>query len=128
VRHDDVAWELANCAGTDTAAYYADGKGNPPNPMVYRICAMCEIRVECQEWALQENEYGVWGGHYFMDREVLGGEQRDLHSGDNGDDVPEVWTGDQSEVQTSEWGSVGSDEHGLSSSRHPSAGCESPVI
>jgi WhiB family redox-sensing transcriptional regulator len=28
-----------------------------------RICAGCEVRTQCLDWALQENQdHGVWGG------------------------------------------------------------------
>jgi len=122
VLHSDIDWELANCAGTDPAMYYSDGQGNGPSPLVYRVCGACEIRDDCYAWAVQENEYGVWGGHYFKDRDVLLNAEGGLHTADHGDGVPEVWSGDQPEMQSGERGLLERERDAVPASRHPSEG------
>lgn len=49
------------CAETDPEAFFPD-KGSSPQD-AKRICARCDVREECLEWALAHDEkYGVWGG------------------------------------------------------------------
>lgn len=42
------------------------------------ICAQCEVRGECLEWALAIREpYGVWGGYSETERkQILAGKRR----------------------------------------------------
>ncbi|MEW2474642.1 WhiB family transcriptional regulator [Micromonospora gifhornensis] len=59
---DKPRWqERALCSQTDPEAYFPE-KGGSAAP-AKRICAGCEVRVECLEYALARREpYGIWGG------------------------------------------------------------------
>ena len=46
--------ERANCNGVPTDAFYPE-KGESPRGAL-RICAGCEVRTECLEWALDAGE------------------------------------------------------------------------
>ncbi|MGC5033043.1 WhiB family transcriptional regulator [Micromonospora sp. DT229] len=53
--------ELGLCNQTDPESFYPE-KGASAAP-AKRICAGCEVRVECLEYALDRREpYGIWGG------------------------------------------------------------------
>lgn len=47
--------------------YFFDG---PPAgmPVVLAACQACPLAGPCAEWALQHEEYGVWGGLYASQR------------------------------------------------------------
>lgn len=37
-----------------------------------RVCAQCPVRVECLEYALENNEkYGIWGGTGAHERKLI---------------------------------------------------------
>lgn len=53
--------ERANCQYTDPEVFWPP-KGGSALP-AKRICARCEVRDECLQYALDNDErYGVWGG------------------------------------------------------------------
>lgn len=58
----DLDWrQLGNCRGISPALFYPE-RGEPTN-QAKAICAACDVRVECLEWALTRGErYGIWGG------------------------------------------------------------------
>lgn len=60
----DVPWDwtaLAACQYTDVDAFFPE-KGESPAP-AKRVCASCEVRAECLEYALEGRiREGVWGG------------------------------------------------------------------
>lgn len=35
-----------------------------------RICAECPVKRECLDWALDNSEYGTWGGQTEKERRV----------------------------------------------------------
>ena len=52
----------AACAETDPEAWFPE-KGDVDLRRIKRICAGCQVRAECLEWALDNREqHGVWGG------------------------------------------------------------------
>ena len=59
---DELSWqERALCAQTDPEAFYPETGGSTREAK--RICSGCEVRAECREFALAENErFGIWGG------------------------------------------------------------------
>lgn len=58
----DLDWhDLAACQYTDPDAFFVE-KGQSTNA-AKRVCAACEVRAECLEYALANGEkWGVWGG------------------------------------------------------------------
>ena len=62
---DDIlgqAWQdRALCAQTDPEAFFPEKGGSTREAKL--ICAGCEVRAECLEYALAFDErFGIWGG------------------------------------------------------------------
>ena len=53
--------ERALCAQTDPEAFFPEKGGSTREAK--RVCLSCEVRVECLEYALENDErFGIWGG------------------------------------------------------------------
>ncbi len=53
--------ERALCAQTDPEAFFPEKGGSTREAK--RICAGCEVKAECLEYALTQDErFGIWGG------------------------------------------------------------------
>jgi WhiB family redox-sensing transcriptional regulator len=53
--------ERALCAQTDPEAFFPEKGGSTREAK--RICSGCEVRAECLEYALENDErFGIWGG------------------------------------------------------------------
>jgi WhiB family transcriptional regulator, redox-sensing transcriptional regulator len=62
--------DRALCAQNDPEAFFPD-KGESSAP-AKRVCAGCEVRPECLQYALDHRErFGVWGGLSERERRVL---------------------------------------------------------
>ena len=62
--------DRALCAQTDPDSFFPD-KGESPRP-AKRVCAACEVRAECLQYALDHGErFGVWGGLSERERRTL---------------------------------------------------------
>jgi WhiB family redox-sensing transcriptional regulator len=59
---EELSWqENALCAQTDPEAFFPEKGGSTREAK--RICVGCEVRVECLEYALANDErFGIWGG------------------------------------------------------------------
>ncbi|WP_432520685.1 WhiB family transcriptional regulator [Kineococcus sp. SYSU DK006] len=59
---EDPGWqELALCAQTDPEAFFPEKGGSTREAK--RVCQSCEVRQECLEYALSNDErFGIWGG------------------------------------------------------------------
>jgi len=59
---DDQDWqERALCAQTDPEAFFPEKGGSTREAK--RICSGCEVRAECLDYALAQDErFGIWGG------------------------------------------------------------------
>ena len=57
-----LGWqEEALCAQTDPEAFFPEKGGSTREAK--RICSGCEVRAECLEYALANDErFGIWGG------------------------------------------------------------------
>ena len=70
--HDDPpAWhEDALCAQTDPEAFFPEKGGSTREAK--KICVGCEVRSECLEYALANDErFGIWGGLSERERRKL---------------------------------------------------------
>ena len=58
----DDEWRLdALCAETDPEAFFPEKGGSTREAK--RVCTGCEVRAECLEFALTNDErFGIWGG------------------------------------------------------------------
>ncbi len=59
---DENGWhERALCAQTDPEAFFPEKGGSTREAK--RVCTGCEVRAECLEYALSNDErFGIWGG------------------------------------------------------------------
>lgn len=59
---EELNWqERALCAETDPESFFPEKGGSTREAK--RICGSCEVRQECLEYALQNDErFGIWGG------------------------------------------------------------------
>ncbi len=57
-----LSWqERALCAQTDPEAFFPEKGGSTREAK--KVCQACEVRVECLEYALAQDErFGIWGG------------------------------------------------------------------
>lgn len=57
-----LAWQAdALCAQTDPEAFFPEKGGSTRDAK--KICAQCEVKAECLEYALANDErFGIWGG------------------------------------------------------------------
>jgi WhiB family transcriptional regulator, redox-sensing transcriptional regulator len=58
----ELTWqERALCAQTDPEAFFPEKGGSTREAK--RVCLACEVRSECLEYALANDErFGIWGG------------------------------------------------------------------
>jgi WhiB family redox-sensing transcriptional regulator len=58
----DGGWqERANCLGVDPDLFFPERGASTREAK--GVCAGCEVRVECLEYALRNGEkFGIWGG------------------------------------------------------------------
>ena len=73
-KHDDdeaLAWQAdALCAQTDPEAFFPEKGGSTREAK--RICEGCEVRSECLDYALANDERsGIWGGLSERERRKL---------------------------------------------------------
>jgi len=66
-----LAWQTdALCAQTDPEAFFPEKGGSTRDAK--KICTSCDVRSECLEYALQNDErFGIWGGLSERERRKL---------------------------------------------------------
>lgn len=66
-----LAWQSdALCAQTDPEAFFPEKGGSTRDAK--KICSTCEVRAQCLEYALQNDErFGIWGGLSERERRKL---------------------------------------------------------
>jgi|SRR5690625_3667708 len=66
-----LGWqERALCAQTDPEAFFPEKGGSTREAK--RVCTSCEVRAECLEYALENDErFGIWGGLSERERRKL---------------------------------------------------------
>src|ERR1700750_410606 len=74
VRPDDaeeLGWQdRALCAQTDPEAFFPEKGGSTREAK--KVCRSCEVRSECLEFALENDErFGIWGGMSERERRRL---------------------------------------------------------
>ncbi|MGO1509109.1 MAG: WhiB family transcriptional regulator [Actinomycetaceae bacterium] len=57
-----LSWQdRALCAQTDPEAFFPEKGGSTREAK--RVCTSCDVRAECLEYALENDErFGIWGG------------------------------------------------------------------
>lgn len=68
---EELAWQAdALCAQTDPEAFFPEKGGSTREAK--RICESCEVRSECLDYALENDErFGIWGGLSERERRKL---------------------------------------------------------
>ncbi|RZS90165.1 WhiB family redox-sensing transcriptional regulator [Motilibacter rhizosphaerae] len=68
---DEAGWqERALCAQTDPEAFFPEKGGSTREAK--RVCLGCDVRAECLEYALANDErFGIWGGLSERERRKL---------------------------------------------------------
>ncbi len=71
VDDDPLAWQTDSlCAQTDPEAFFPEKGGSTRDAK--KICASCEVRNQCLEYALKNDErFGIWGGLSERERRKL---------------------------------------------------------
>lgn len=66
-----LSWQSdALCAQTDPEAFFPEKGGSTRDAK--KICTTCEVRTQCLEYALQNDErFGIWGGLSERERRKL---------------------------------------------------------
>jgi hypothetical protein len=73
-------WEFESplCAEIGTVMFFSPDRdehlsGGSENTYAYakQICDKCEYKVECANWAIKNEQYGVWGGTTPEERRVI---------------------------------------------------------
>jgi WhiB family redox-sensing transcriptional regulator len=66
-----LAWQSDSlCAQTDPEAFFPEKGGSTRDAK--KICASCEVRLQCLEYALENDErFGIWGGLSERERRKL---------------------------------------------------------
>lgn len=66
-----LSWQTdALCAQTDPEAFFPEKGGSTRDAK--RICTSCDVRAQCLEYALQNDErFGIWGGLSERERRKL---------------------------------------------------------
>lgn len=66
-----LGWqERALCAQTDPEAFFPEKGGSTREAK--RVCVSCDVRAECLEYALANDErFGIWGGLSERERRKL---------------------------------------------------------
>ncbi|TQM63385.1 WhiB family transcriptional regulator [Klugiella xanthotipulae] len=66
-----LAWQAdALCAQTDPEAFFPEKGGSTRDAK--KICTSCEVRSQCLEYALENDErFGIWGGLSERERRKL---------------------------------------------------------
>lgn len=68
---DVLGWQdRALCSQTDPEAFFPEKGGSTREAK--KVCRSCEVRAECLEYALENDErFGIWGGMSERDRRRL---------------------------------------------------------
>lgn len=68
---NQLAWQADSlCAQTDPEAFFPEKGGSTRDAK--KICASCDVKAQCLEYALQNDErFGIWGGLSERERRKL---------------------------------------------------------
>jgi WhiB family redox-sensing transcriptional regulator len=68
---EQLAWQADSlCAQTDPEAFFPEKGGSTRDAK--KICASCDVKAQCLEYALQNDErFGIWGGLSERERRKL---------------------------------------------------------
>lgn len=59
------------CLGLHPSMFYLEAQDQVGRRRAKAICATCPVRSECFDYALRNNEHGIWGGTTEQEREQI---------------------------------------------------------
>lgn len=62
----DLDWSEAACKGESLSLFFSHNAKRIEEAKAF--CAVCPIRLQCLNWALDREEHGVWGGLSLRER------------------------------------------------------------
>ena len=62
---------IADAACAEVGGDYWHPERGEPNRDAKRVCGLCAVRTECLEYALTNDEHGVWGGMSEQERQRI---------------------------------------------------------
>ena len=66
------AYEAPLCAQVDGDLWFPDKGGDSRSiGVAKKICHQCIHRLECAEWGVNNERFGIWGGLTESDRKVI---------------------------------------------------------
>lgn len=54
--------QMGRCASADPEAFFPEKPGSDGSAAAKRLCASCDVRDACLEYAIPNELYGIWGG------------------------------------------------------------------
>jgi WhiB family redox-sensing transcriptional regulator len=68
----DLAWMArGRCRGSDPSDWYPVEDHPPTIGWLRGICRKCDVQSECAEWAIANEDHGVWAGLTEKDRRKI---------------------------------------------------------
>jgi WhiB family transcriptional regulator, redox-sensing transcriptional regulator len=61
----------AACKDTPTEVFFPEGYSPHQVKAAKDVCSPCEIKMQCLQWAIANNEVGVWGGTSYPERRAM---------------------------------------------------------
>lgn len=73
ISYEDVPWKQSACATAKDVDFYPEpGREYPRRVMEAKaVCKECPIKMQCLEYALTNEEHGIWGGLGPAERQSL---------------------------------------------------------
>lgn len=63
VLREPLTWrEKSACRGSETSKFFADRGGRVLTREAKLVCATCTVRISCLNFAIDNDERGIWGG------------------------------------------------------------------
>jgi WhiB family redox-sensing transcriptional regulator len=63
--------ELANCTSTDPEIFFPEREDKIAVRTASRVCAVCPIVEDCLEYAIKNENFGIWGGASSLERKRM---------------------------------------------------------
>lgn len=65
-------YEAPLCAQVDGDIWFPEQGGDHRTiNMAKKLCHQCHHRIECAEWGIQNERFGIWGGTTAADRNII---------------------------------------------------------
>lgn len=84
LRDTKARWDRAACVDADSEDFFPTLRRDSVTEMeaterALAVCAVCEIREQCLDYAMRHGEHGIWGGLTEEQRRSAGATRRRIH-------------------------------------------------